>query len=122
MKRNVQTMFIALLCFALLFHGGCTAALWKSVNPEEPVWVPGSQVTEEQLQAKGLEYRKARLMLAEPVDGYFVEKTTPQKSRDYLLLLAATPFTIVADGAALMVVGLVDDPPGLASFLNGLCE
>ena len=126
MKRPVQIMFIALLCFALLFNGGCTAALWNSVNPGKPVWVPCSQVTEEQLQAKGVEYKQARLMLAEPVDGYFVEKTTPQKVRDGVVLLTATPFTVVADGVLLFglaaVAAVTGDPSTLASSLNELCK
>jgi hypothetical protein len=126
MKRKVQTLFLSLLCFALLLNGGCTAALWHSVNPGKPVWVPCSQTTEEELQVKGVEYKKTRVMLAEPVDGYFVEKTGPQKLRDGVVLLAATPFTVVADGAlflGLAVLGAVtDDPSGLASSLNELCR
>ena len=126
MKRQVQTLFLAFLCFALLFNGGCTAALWRSVNPGKPVWVPCSQVTEEELRTRGVEYKKTRLMLAEPVDGYWVEKTTAEKLRDGVVLITATPFTVVADGVLFcglaVVGGVADDPSGLASFLNGLCQ
>jgi len=125
-KRKVQAGVVAFLCVALLSNGGCTAALWRSVDPEKPVWMPCSRITEEELQAHGRKYKKSRLMRAEPVDGYFVEKTDLEKFRDGVVLVAATPFTVVADGvlfcSCLVVAGALDNPSGLGELLYDLAH
>jgi len=125
-KRTAQTAVLVFFCVALLFHGGCTAALWDRMDPEKPVWMPASQVTEEELQAQGLTYRKSQIPLAHPVDGYLVEKTDMQKFRDRVVLVTATPFTVVADGVlfcgCFVVAGTLGDPAALGSWLDWFAQ
>ncbi|MBN1509375.1 MAG: hypothetical protein JW955_21190 [Sedimentisphaerales bacterium] len=101
MKCVVKMGLLALSCLVSLVSGGClTCALWDSIDPDERVWVPSSEVTETELAGKGVEYEKE----GDPVVGYNVEKSDLRKFGDYAALTALTPITVVVDAAVICAV------------------
>jgi len=76
----------------VLFVNGCaTPALLEAVDTRSKVAISSKDITEEELQEKGIPYTK--------FDGYYmVDKTIWRRARDYAVLGAALPFALVADG------------------------
>jgi len=82
----------------LLMNGCATPALFDAVDTRSKVAISSRHITEEELQAKGIPYTK--------FDGYYmVDKTGWRKTRDYAVLGAGLPFTLVADGVIVVTIG-----------------
>ena len=75
--------------------------LWDAADPHEYVVVSRDEITEEELQEKGLDYE-----VSEEWNVYYVEKNVLQKTRDYIYRSFATPVTVTVDVAMpLLVIG-----------------
>ena len=94
------------LATALCLLAGCaTPKLWETFNPNDRIWIPSDQITEDELKNRGVEYEK---IISDKNDGYVVEKDTLEKFTDYTYRTLGTPFTVVTDTAiAATVVGVL---------------
>lgn len=122
--------FVVLILIPLLSGGCMTSALWSSADPDEPVWVPASETTEERLNEKGLSYTKYRFAGeqlrdygipcdAEVVEGFLVEKTEFQKFSDTFWRIAATAFTLALDACGGVFIALLSDPDAMGGLVEG---
>jgi hypothetical protein len=124
-KRNFQHMVFAL---SMLANMSCsTHALWDSTDPNEQIWIPASQITEEELVKRGVAYE---VYSQEDCNGYLVEPGNLSKFKDYSLRTLCTPITLAVDAVTTVTVGGVmliagaaqADPQGfseaVASLLN----
>ena len=91
---------------ALCLLAGCaTQNLWETYNPNDRIWIPSDQITEDELKNRGVEYQKIK---TDKNDGYVVGKDTLEKFTDYTYRTLGTPFTVVTDTAiAATVVGVL---------------
>lgn len=87
---------------ALLLLVSCTTSmLWDATDPDEYVVISRDEISEEELQEKGLDYE-----VSEKWNVYYVEKSILQKTRDYIYRSFATPVTVTVDVAMpVLVVG-----------------
>jgi len=76
-----------------------TRSLWKATDPLEYVSVPQNEVSESELQERGVRYRKD-----DKRGLYYVEKTSLQRFGNYTIRMLATPATVVLDVAPVIVV------------------
>lgn len=76
-----------------------TPALWQATDPHEFVAVSRSKTNEEELKARGLQYR-----VDEQRNLVYVEKTKLRKSKDYVIRALATPVTVALDAATTIAV------------------
>jgi len=98
--QTVSVVLAASLCASC-----CTQALWKKTNPRERVWISSSQVTQAELDRKGVKYERYQGTLG---DGYLVEKGAMRTFRDYTFRTFGTPITITIDAVtAVPVVGVL---------------
>ena len=89
-------------CAAVSFHAGCaTSLLWRDTNPRARLFIDQSQITEEQLKAKHVEYES----INSPVwNGYFVKKSQAQQLGDIAIRIFVTPITVTLDTAMTVIV------------------
>ena len=104
--KGSGTMY-KVLCFILsgamvLSQFGCTSQLWEDTDPNERIWIDATEITEEELQKRGVEYEAYS---SENLNGYLLKKSTKDKFKDYHLRLLGTPVTIMTDAA--VVAGTV---------------
>ena len=111
LPRRRRLCWFVLLVVLLVANAGClTSALWEKANPNKRLRIPSSKTTEEELEKKGIAYEKIQLTKEkqeemgvtspkETVEVYLVEKSRMRKLCDTAVLVVATPFTVVADGA-----------------------
>lgn len=95
---------IALILILLFFSSACfTPALWKATDPNEYIQVSYAEITEKELQAKNVKYRKD-----DKKSCYYVEKNSFLKLKDYSCRILATPITVVLDTfvAVILIVGV----------------
>ena len=86
---------------AALLSPCTTSMLWDAADPDEYIAISMDEVTEQELQEKGLEYE-----VDQDRGMYFVEKSILQKTRDYVYRSFGTPVTVVIDVATpVLVVG-----------------
>jgi hypothetical protein len=87
---------------ALCLLAGCaTQNLWETYNPNDRIWIPSDQITEDELKNREVEYEK---IISDKNDGYVVEKDTLEKFTDYTYRTLGTPFTVVTDTAIVATV------------------
>jgi len=98
--------FIILLgAIAILLQGCITKGLWEETDPRERVFISHTQVTEEQLKAKHIDYIKWKDELGE---GYLVKKSQARQLGDIALRIFASPITVTIDAATtIAVIGVV---------------
>ena len=90
------------LATALCLLAGCaTPKLWETFNPNDRIWIPSDQITEDELKNRGVEYQKIK---TDKNDGYVVGKDTLEKFTDYTYRTLGTPFTVVTDTAIVATV------------------
>ena len=94
------------LATALCLLAGCaTPKLWETFNPNDRIWIPSDQITEDELKNRGVEYQKIK---TDKNDGYVVGKDTLEKFTDYTYRTLGTPFTVIADtGIAVTAITVV---------------
>jgi hypothetical protein len=85
--------------------------MWDTFDPQEPVWIPASTITEAELTKKGIEYRKSS---SERDPGYVVKKGSLRKFGEYTLLTLATPLTVIVDGTGFVLCTVVLSLPAAA--------
>ena len=103
--------FILMVVFAVS-QLGCTSFtkdLWGGTDPNHKAWIDVEEITEEELKARGVPYRRYS---TEKMDGFIVEKSDREKLKDYTYRALGTPVTLAADaavaaGAAIVVVGMM---------------
>jgi hypothetical protein len=114
---------LILICFLLCCQACATAHLWESTNPNERIWIDATKTTEADLRKRNVEYEVYQDARG---SGYLVKKTSRQKMRDYQLRMLATPFTVVLDAAAtVVVVGVymfMNDPAGTCSLIEAMSD
>ena len=92
---------LSVLGMVALFASSCaTRALWNATDPLEHVSVSQREVSEAELQARGVRYGKD-----DERGLYYVEKTKLQRLGDYSVRFFATPVTVVLDTATVIVIG-----------------
>jgi hypothetical protein len=92
---------ISSLIVLLLLVSCTTSMLWDATDPHEYVVISKDEITEEELQEKGLDYE-----VSEKWNVYYVEKNVLQKTRDYMYRSFATPVTVTVDVAMpVLVIG-----------------
>jgi len=94
------------LATVLCLLAGCASPkLWETFNPNDRIWIPSDQITEDELKNRGVEYQKIK---TDKNDGYVVGKDTLEKFTDYTYRTLGTPFTVIADtGIAVTAVTVV---------------
>ena len=117
-KRGFQKILVAggvgLAGMALL--GGCaTSNLWDDTHPRQSIWIDAKDITEAELQKRGVEYE---VYTSETCNGFLVEKSAKDKFKDYHLRLLGTPVTLAVDAATTVAVGAVF----LLSYSPETCE
>ena len=124
-KRDFQHGILAVVLLATMSCS--TRALWDSTDPNEQVWIPASQISEEELKERGVMYE---VYSNEDCNGYLVEPGNLSKFKDYSLRTLCTPITLTVDAVTTVTVGGVmflasaaqADPQGfsevVASLLN----
>lgn len=78
-----------------------TRALWENTNPHERVFVPKGNLSDEELEGRGVAYEPFRMW---DEDGYLIAKSDLRKLSDYSIRLFVTPVTLAAD---LIVFGVL---------------
>ena len=76
-----------------------TMALWKATDPQEYVLVSQSEVSESELQDRGVDYRKN-----DEQGLYYVEKTNLRRLGDYGVRALVMPASVILDAATVIVV------------------
>ena len=100
---NKLVIVLCLVC-SLVCSSCATKMLWEATDPNEYVRIKYTDISEEELQAKGCKYYKNDEKLS-----YYVNKNSFQKFKDYTYRAFATPVTIVVDAASvvILVVGII---------------
>ncbi|MFC1652112.1 hypothetical protein ACFL3F_00180 [Planctomycetota bacterium] len=95
--------FIVILSTVIHLLSSCTVTkdLWDSYDPNEWIWIPANEITEEALLKKGLDYQDATRDSGG--GGYMVEKTKLVKLHDYTMLTLGTPVAVFIDSVPLIV-------------------
>ncbi|MFC1653027.1 hypothetical protein ACFL3F_04840, partial [Planctomycetota bacterium] len=70
---------------------------WDTYDPHEWLWVSQREITQQELEDSGVEYRHCE------EGGYLVEKSDLQKFHDYTIRTLVTPLTVIVDGAPILV-------------------
>jgi hypothetical protein len=100
MKFILSIMFVAIV---LCFSNSCsTIFIWDKTDPDAPVWIPADQITQEELDRRGLPYLVCN---DKPPYGFIVEKSRLHKFGDYTVRTLTTPITVIVDGA--LIAGFV---------------
>jgi len=106
---NVGPMHMTLralskLGMILILTASCaTQSLWKATDPSEYLSVRQDEVSESELQERGVRYRKDNSRGV-----YYVEKTSLRRLGDYTVRAFGAPATVVLDTAtAIVVVGTI---------------
>ncbi len=100
-----------------------TTSLWESTNPRERVLIPESQITQAELDRRGVAYESYNGLFG---SGYLVEKGRLRKFADYTLLTLGTPIAVAVDavttvsvgGALILVESMKQDPDSWNRMLN----
>lgn len=92
---------IIVFAVALLQPGCATQTLWDNTSPRVRVFIPYDQVTEEQLQARHVDYIRCN---DEVWNGYLVKKDQLRKFRDMALRVFGTPVTLAIDATTTVVI------------------
>ncbi len=97
MKKIITT----LLPLFLLCNSCCTSALWESYDPDGYIQVRYSEITEQELRDKEMDFIKD-----EANSSYYVPKSNMRKLSEYSIRLFATPVTVVVDTALIVISGI----------------
>lgn len=120
MKKIISAL---LVCTLALFQFGCTSMLWDDTRSDELVFISSKDITEEELQKRGVEYE---VFSSETYNGFLVEKSTKDKFKDYHLRMLGTPVTLTVDAASTVVVAgvavLLSDPEGTVRLIDEMCD
>ena len=84
---------------AALLSSCTTSMLWDAADPDEYIAISMNEVTEQELQEKGLDYE-----VSEKWNVYYVEKSILQKTKDYIYRSFGTPVTVTVDIVSPIVV------------------
>ncbi len=104
------------LAAVILLSSCTTSMLWDATDPQEYVVISRDEISEQELNAKGLDYE-----VSEKWNVYYVEKSILQKSRDYVYRSFATPVTVTVDVVTpVVVVGALGYVVVNASSCEGL--
>ena len=102
--RSIIVLIVLVLC-----QSCCTQALWNRIEPtRDTVWFSAASVSEQELVARGVEYRKCEDPLLG--SGYVVKKTGLERFRDWTIVTLVTPVTVVIDGTAIVVYAVLTNP------------
>ncbi|VGO19958.1 hypothetical protein [Pontiella sulfatireligans] len=99
---NETKACIASILAISLFTMLCTSCTTAPKGVREMVWIPGSQITEEELQRRGVHYEKSEF---DNEAGYFVETRTLNKFCDYTLEASENVISFATKG--IVVVGVL---------------
>ncbi len=87
----------------------CTQALWKGIEPtRDTAWFSATAVSEQDLIARGVEYRKCDDPLLG--SGYLVKKGRLEMFKGWAIVTLATPVTVAIDGVAITIYGVLTSP------------
>jgi len=87
--QGIVVVLISSMCVSCM-----TAVLWSKTNPKEKVFIPHDQITEAELQRRGVNYST---YTGELGHGYLIDKSTAQKFTDYTLRIFGTPVLVIAE-------------------------
>ncbi|MBM4154034.1 MAG: hypothetical protein FJ221_03290 [Lentisphaerae bacterium] len=104
-----------------LLQGCATARLWEWTDPNERVWIGADAITEQALQARGIDYQVYSGALG---NGFLVRKNVRGRLWDYQLRALGTPVTLVLDAATVVVIigafVFVHEPAGTVKLIEKL--
>ena len=115
--KSIAIRLTAILLIAVVSCSCVTQDLWEHTDYREQVFIPADQITEAELQRRGIKYQVVSPETkVDPVTnyrlvqrgGYLVDKSAGQKLRDHAYRALATPITLTMDAAPVAaVVGVV---------------
>jgi hypothetical protein len=97
MKKLIATLLpIVFLCSSC-----CTSALWESYDPDGYIQIRYTDVTEQELRDKKMDF------IQDDVNSsYYVPKSNMRKLSEYSVRLLATPVTVAVDAALIVISGV----------------
>ena len=112
-----------MLWLAMLSVSACTTQLWRDTDPEQKIWINAGEISEAELESRGVEYKKYS---TNSLNGFLVGKSEKEKLKDYTYRVLGTPVTLTVDAAgyAVMVGGVLAlcSPELIVEILNSACN
>ncbi len=97
----MKNLLVTLLPILFLCSSCCTSALWESYDPDGYIQIPYSEISEQELRDRNIDFIKD-----DAHSSYYVPKTNMQKLTEYSIRLFATPVTVAVDAAAIIIRGV----------------
>lgn len=92
----------AIISILFLLCASCaTQSLWEATDPDKYIQIKFTDITEQELQEKGVEYIKDQ-----KTHLYYVNKSSAEKFTGYAIRLFATPVTVVVDATTVAIFGI----------------
>lgn len=98
---KMKNLLVPLLLIAFLCSSCCTNALWDSYDPDGYIQIGYTEITEQELQAKKMDFIKD-----DENSSYYVPKSNMRKLSEYSIRLLATPVTVAVDTAIIVISGV----------------
>ncbi len=100
-RKPVKKLIAILLPIVFLCSSCCTSALWESYEPDGYIQIGYTEITEQELREKKMDFIKD-----DANSSFYVPKSNMRKLSEYSIRLFATPITVAVDAALIVISGV----------------